>query len=116
MVLVHGMGGFRNIGPVDYFYGVPAALKMDGHDVWISRQDPINDSDVRGAQVETYVQSVLAATGKAKVNLIGHSQGGFDVRYVASHLGAQVGAVVTIASPMGGDPIADVALAAGPQA
>ena len=52
IVLVHGMAGFRNIGPIGYFYGIPEALRKDGHDVWVSRQDPINDSEVRGAQVQ----------------------------------------------------------------
>jgi triacylglycerol lipase len=111
IVLVHGMAGFRNIGPIDYFYDIPAALRMDGHDVWVSRQDPINDSEARGAQVLAFVQTVLAATGKAKVDLIAHSQGGFDARYVASALGDRVATVVTIATPHAGDPVADVALA-----
>ncbi|HZU82245.1 MAG TPA: triacylglycerol lipase [Polyangiaceae bacterium] len=108
IVLVHGMAGFRNIGSLEYFYGVPEALRKDGHDVWVSVADPINDSEVRGAQVATYVQTVLAMTGKRKVNLIGHSQGGFDVRYVASTMGEHVAAVVTIAAPMAGDPLADI--------
>ena len=116
IVLVHGMAGFRNIGPIDYFYGVPDALRKDGHDVWVSRQDPVNDSEVRGAEVLAYVQMVLATTGKAKVNLIAHSQGGFNARYAASAIGPRVGTVITIASPMGGNEIADVALSAGPGA
>lgn len=116
LVLVHGMAGFKNIGPIDYFYQIPDALKKDGHDVWISKQDPINDSEVRGPEVVAFVQSVLVATGKAKVNLIGHSQGGFDVRYAANALGARVAAVVTIASPMQGSPVADLAEGGGQNA
>src|SRR5262249_30577462 len=116
IVLIHGMAGFRNIGPLDYFYGVPDALRKDGHDVWVSRQAPINDADVRGAQAAAYVGQVLAMTGKARVNLIGHSQGGFDARYVASVMGDRVASVTTVAAPMGGDPIADLALGAGPSA
>lgn len=116
IVLVHGMAGFRNIGPIEYFYGIPEALRKDGHDVWVSRQDPINDSEVRGAQALAFVESVLLATGKARVNLIGHSQGGFDVRYVASKLGARVATVTTIATPHAGDPVAEAALGAGPVA
>jgi triacylglycerol lipase len=116
LVLVHGMGGFRNIGPIDYFYGVADALRKDGHDVFVSQQDPINDSDVRGPQVLDYVRTVFAMTGKRKVNLVGHSQGGFDARFVASTIGDRVGAVVTIGSPMRGDPIADLVVKNAPQA
>ena len=116
IVLVHGMAGFRNIGPIEYFYGIPEALRKDGHDVWVSRQDPVNDSEVRGPQALAYVQMVLASTGKARVNLIGHSQGGYDARYVASALGARVASVVTVSTPHGGDPVADIALGTGPLA
>jgi len=116
IILVHGMAGFRNIGPIDYFYGVPAALKMDGRDVWISRQDPINDSEVRGGEVVDYARMVLAVTGKARVNLVGHSQGGFDARYAASVLGDRVASVTTVGSPMLGTPLADLAAGAGPNA
>ena len=114
LVLVHGMAGFRKVGPIDYFYGVPEALRKDGHDVWVSQQDPLNTSEVRGPELASYVQMVLASTGKAKVNLIGHSQGGFDVRYVASVMGDRVASVTTIAAPMGGTPIADVAVGVAP--
>jgi triacylglycerol lipase len=116
LVLVHGMAGFHNIGPLDYFYGIIAALQHDGHDVWVSQQDPINDSEVRGAQLQTFVQSVLFATGKRRVDLICHSQGGFDCRYVASRMGERIGAVVTIASPMLGDPLADLVVKSLPGA
>jgi triacylglycerol lipase len=118
LVLVHGMAGFRNIGSLEYFYGVPEALRKDGHDVWVSVADPINDSEVRGAEVAAYVRLVLSSTGKRKANLLGHSQGGFDARFVASTMGDRIGAVVTVASPMGGDPLADMVVdklaAAGP--
>ena len=30
IVLVHGLFGFDNIGPVEYFYGIPSALRADG--------------------------------------------------------------------------------------
>ena len=112
IVLVHGMAGFKNIGPIDYFYGVADALRKEGHDVYVSTADPLNTSEIRGAQVKTFVDGVLASTHKAKVNLIGHSQGGFDVRYVASLEGDHIASVTTIASPMLGDPIADIATGA----
>ena len=107
IVLVHGMAGFRNIGPLGYFHKIPEAMQKDGHSVWISRSDPINDSEVRGEQVKAYVLDVLRRTGKAKAILVGHSQGGYDVSYVANRLGPRIAAVVTIASPVKGDPIAD---------
>jgi triacylglycerol lipase len=110
IVLAHGLDGFKNIGPLEYYYGVPEALTADGRDVHIAVVDPYNSSDVRGAQLLAFVQQVLAQTGAPKVNMICHSQGGLDCRYVASSLGSRVGAIVTIAAPHRGDAVADIAL------
>lgn len=114
IVLAHGLDGFKNIGPLEYYYGVPEVLRADGHEVFVAQVDAYNSSEVRGAQLQVFVQSVLQQTGAAKVDLICHSQGGLDCRYVASHLGAHVAALVMIASPNRGDPVADVATQALP--
>jgi triacylglycerol lipase len=114
IVLAHGLDGFKNIGPLEYYYGVPEALKSDGRVVYVAQVDAYNSSDVRGAQLQTFVESALMTSGAAKVNLICHSQGGLDCRYVASNIGARIGAVVTIAAPHRGDPVADVAMGALP--
>lgn len=110
IILVHGMGGFSSIGSVEYFYGVEEALRKDGHDVWTSQQDPMNSTYIRGPQLLAYVEMVLEVTGKAKVNLVAHSQGGLDSQYVASQMGPRVASVTTIATPFHGTPIIDVAL------
>jgi triacylglycerol lipase len=109
IVLAHGMSGFKNIGPLDYFYGVADALTADGHQVFVSQVDAFNSSEVRGAQLQTFIQGVITQTGAARVNLICHSQGGFDCRYAAHQIPDQVASVTTIATPHRGDPIADIA-------
>lgn len=116
IILVHGMAGFKNIGALEYFQGVPEALAADGRAVFVSRQDPINDSEVRGLELEQFVFQVLEQTRASHVHLIGHSQGGFDARWVASRNGDRVATVVTVASPMGGTPVADLAFSNGPGA
>jgi triacylglycerol lipase len=109
IVLAHGMSGFKNIGPLNYYYGVADALGKDGHDVHVAVVDAFNSSEVRGAQLQVFVEGVLSQTGAAKVNLICHSQGGFDCRYVAHEIPDKVATVTTIATPHLGDPIADIA-------
>jgi triacylglycerol lipase len=110
LVLVHGLDGFKNIGPIDYFYGVADALRKDGHTVEVAVMDPYNSSEVRGAELQSFVEQVLQSSGADKVKMICHSQGGLDCRYVASNLGAKIAAIVTISSPHRGTPVADIAV------
>jgi triacylglycerol lipase len=114
LILAHGMSGFMNIGPLNYFYGVADALRKDGHPVFVSVVDAFNSSEVRGAQLQTFVEGVLQQTGAPKVKMICHSQGGFDCRYVANQMGDKVAAIVTLATPHLGTPVADVAFKALP--
>jgi triacylglycerol lipase len=109
IVLAHGFSGFHNIGPLTYFYGVQDALSKDGHDVYVTVVDPYNSSEIRGAELVTQVEKILADTGAPKVNLICHSQGALDCRYVANQLGKKIAAVVLLAGVNRGDYVADVA-------
>jgi len=83
-VLVHGLFGFDTLAGVDYFYGIPHALTKDGASVYVAQVSATNSSEVRGEQLLEQVETLLAATGAAKVNLVGHSHGGPTARYVAS--------------------------------
>jgi triacylglycerol lipase len=110
LVLAHGFSGFHNIGPINYFYGVQGALAKDGHEVYVTTVDPYNSSEVRGAQLLAQVEQILYQSGAEKLNLICHSQGGLDCRYVANKLGAaKIGAVVMVAGTHRGSYVADVA-------
>jgi len=105
IVLAHGLLGFDTlIGFVEYWWGIPDALEEDGAQVFVTETSGVNSSTVRGEQLLAQVQDILAITGKSKVNLIGHSQGGFDVRYVASVRPDLVASVTTVASPHKGAP------------
>ena len=87
IVLAHGFFGFEDfagVGFITYFYGVKDELADRGEaQVFTPAVDPFNDSETRGEELLAHVERILAETGAAKVNLIGHSQGGLDSRYVA---------------------------------
>ncbi len=74
---------------------------------------PFDTSEHRAALLVPQIQAILAQTGKAKVNLIGHSQGGMDARVLASPngfaMGDQIASVTTIATPNHGTLLADAA-------
>jgi triacylglycerol lipase len=114
MVLAHGFFGFEDfagVGFITYFYGVKDELASRGEtQVYTPAVDPFNDSETRGEALLAHVERILAETGAEKVNLIGHSQGGLDSRYVAHQRPELVASVTTFATPHRGTPIADVVL------
>jgi triacylglycerol lipase len=114
IVLVHGLLGFDNIGPVEYFYGVPSALRADGAKVYVVQVSAANSTEKRGEQLLTQVKQILAATGAAKVNLIGHSHGGPTARYVASVSPALVASVSSVGGVNKGTVVADLAVGLTP--
>lgn len=107
IVLSHGLFGFGKIGPVDYWYGIPSDLQSNGARVFVTAQTPAQSHDVRGEQLLAQVKEIQAITGAAKVNLIGHSQGGMTVRYVAGVAPDRVASVTSVSTPHKGSPVAD---------
>jgi len=107
IVLAHGMAGFDQLfGVYDYWYGIPSDLSSCGARVYVTTVSPFNSSEQRGEQLLQQVQRIVAISGASKVNLIGHSHGGFDVRYVASVRPDLVASVTTIGSPHKGAELA----------
>ncbi|MDR3369792.1 triacylglycerol lipase [Rhodoferax sp.] len=114
IVLVHGLFGFDNIGPVDYWYGIPSALRADGAKVYVAQVSAANSTEVRGEQLLTQVKQILAVTGATKVNLMGHSHGGPTIRYVASVRPDLVASVTSIGGVNKGSAVADLILNVAP--
>ncbi|ELK8309457.1 triacylglycerol lipase [Vibrio vulnificus] len=108
IVLVHGLFGFDKLAGVDYFYGIPESLTKDGAKVYVAQVSATNSSEVRGEQLLSQVEMLLAATGAAKVNLIGHSHGGPTARYVASVRPDLVASVTSIGGVNKGSKVADL--------
>lgn len=115
IVLAHGMFGFKSLlgGVVDYWYQIPSDLQANGAKVYVTQVAALESSEVRGEQFLKQVQDVLAITGAAKVNLMGHSHGGHSVRYVAGLMPSKVASVTAIGSPVKGSPVADLVTQTG---
>jgi triacylglycerol lipase len=114
IVLVHGLFGFDSLGPLEYFYGIPGALRSGGAQVYVTSVSAANSTEVRGEQLLFQVRQILAATGAEKVHLIGHSHGGPTSRYVASVRPDLVASVTSIGGVNKGSRVADVLIGAAP--
>ncbi len=113
IVLAHGMFGFNDLAGVEYWYGIPEALRAQGANVYVTQVSPLNTSVQRGEQLLAEVETILAVSGSAKVNLIGHSHGGQSIRYVAAMIPTHVASITAVGSPGLGSPVADDVLAIG---
>jgi triacylglycerol lipase len=107
IVFAHGLFGFGKVGPLDYWYQIPQTLVANGAQVFVTTVSAANSTAVRGEQLLAQVEDVIAITGKAKVNLMGHSHGGPTSRYVAGVAPQLVASVTSIAGPNKGSAVAD---------
>jgi triacylglycerol lipase len=116
IVLMHGMLGFDRILDVyTYWYGIIEALQRGGAEVYVLSVSPLSSTTARAEQALEQIETILAVSGHARVNLIGHSQGGLDARYVATVRPDLVASVTTVSTPHTGAALADHLLM-GPRA
>lgn len=114
IVLVHGLFGFDSALGIDYFYGIPSALRAGGAKVYVAQVSAANSTEVRGEQLLAQVKTILAMTGAQKVNLIGHSHGGPTSRYVAGVAPQLVASVTSVGGVNRGSRVADIVRGVAP--
>ena len=109
IVLAPGVLGFdKLVGFVDYWYGIPSGLQDGGAKVYATSASAFSSSEARGEQLLSQAQTILAITGAQKINLIGHSHGGYSIRYVADVMPTRVASLTLVHSPVKGSPVADL--------
>ena len=119
--LVHGILGFDDTkglanGLVKYWGGLDNYLRSQGAKVLTPGSSAMSNIQNRAWETKSQLATWMAANGCTKVHLIGHSQGGLVVRYIAANTGfaSKVASVTTINSLHKGAPLADISLAVIP--
>jgi triacylglycerol lipase len=117
IVLAHGLLGFDELRlagnlfrGVQYWRGITDALRANGIEVIIASVPPSSSIEERAAKLSKDIEE--KADGKS-VNIIAHSMGGLDARYMISRLrpdNVNVLSLTTIASPHRGSYFADFLL------
>ncbi|PWU55668.1 lipase, partial [Micromonospora sp. S4605] len=89
-----------------------ARLRADGYRVFIYQLPGLGLGDIPASAraFAGYVDQVRAATGAARVDLVGHSEGGLVSRYFLKRLGGTgvVGRYVSLGSPQYGTYVANI--------
>ncbi|GAM20778.1 hypothetical protein SAMD00019534_039530 [Acytostelium subglobosum LB1] len=109
LLLLHGLFGFRELGPFVYFHGITEPLKSLGAKVVATRVHPTDSIANRAAQLQTQLSQVLKQYNTDKVHVIAHSMGGLDARYLINKLDWErnIMSLTTLATPHRGSYIAD---------
>lgn len=100
ILMVHGTG-FRDWKRIGYWGRIPEVLRQQGAEVYFGNQDGWATVEENARHLAQRVDEVLAETGSEKLNLIAHSKGGLDARYLLSSLGYgdRVASLTTISAP-----------------
>jgi triacylglycerol lipase len=112
IVLSHGFAGFDQLGPLGYFGKAPDALRAAGFAVYVTAVTPMGATQtLRGPQLAHQIACIAKASGSAQLDLVGHSQGGLDVRWAAAQpaIRKHVASVTTISTPHRGVVVGDMA-------
>lgn len=108
IVLVHGTPGWNQLGPIEYWYGIPELLRQNGFEVFVVEDTAFASIAERAQQLHDQVVAQYPDP-RVKINLVAHSMGGIDSRHAiaALGLGDRVASLTTIGSPHHGTSISD---------
>jgi len=110
VVLVHGIGAHDRGGMINFWGGIPERLKKNGVKVFLGNTDAWGDFESNAKLLKTSVDKILHETKSEKVNIIAHSKGGLDSRYLIwkYDYGNKVASLTTVSTPHHGSEIADL--------
>ncbi|QQO09987.1 esterase/lipase family protein [Breznakiella homolactica] len=110
LVLVHGIVAHDRGGIIDFWGRIPKVLKSYGIDVYLGNTDSWGDYGSNAKLLKQTIDDILAGTNKQKVNIIAHSKGGLDSRYLIwkYNFGEKIASLTTIGTPHHGVDIAEL--------
>jgi triacylglycerol lipase len=109
VVLVHGISVHDRKGVFGFWGRIPEVLRGAGIPVYFGNTDAWGGSESNALILKETVEKVMRETGAPKVNLIAHSKGGLDCRFLISRhdFGDRVASLTTISTPHRGAELAD---------
>ena len=107
VVLVHGIA-MKQLRIINAFGKIGHKLEEEGHIVFVAPIDGFGTVESNAAQLKDFVAEILRKTGAEQVNIIAHSKGGLDTKYMITHLGMEdkIASLTTLCTPHRGSVIA----------
>ncbi len=112
VVLMHGFGMLAVFLRGGHMHDEAMYLRLRGVRAYAPNVSPYHTVPVRADMWKDRIFKILDETKKDRVNLIAHSMGGLDARYLISELQMHevVASLVTVSTPHRGSSLADIVL------
>lgn len=110
IVLLHGIGYRDDMLMLNSWGRIPKVLEAAGAQVVQGGLDAWNSHENSALALKPNIEQVLSETGSTKVNIIAHSKGGLEARYLISKLdmAEKVASLTTVCTPHHGSAVADL--------
>jgi triacylglycerol lipase len=110
VVLVHGIVAHDRGGIIDFWGRIPQKLQENNVKVFFGNTDAWGSYESNAELLKVTIDRILDETNSEKVNIIAHSKGGIDSRYLIwkYNYGDKVASLTTISTPHHGAKIADL--------
>ncbi len=107
IILAHGIAA-KDARIMNAFGKIGDELTKAGYSVHIADTDGFGTIEGNAQQLKDFILRVLAETGSEKVNIIAHSKGGLDSKYMITELGMEdrIASLTTLCTPHRGSIIA----------
>ncbi len=111
ILMVHGVF-FRDTAFFNYWGRIPKALEDNGARVFYGGHESAASIENSALELSERIQTIVRKIGCEKVNIIAHSKGGLDCRYMIEHTPARayVASLTTVNTPHRGCEFADYLL------
>ncbi len=99
-MLIHGIG-YCDADHERYWGRIPSFLEEHGAVLYFGNQDAFGSIENNGVQLKASVMGALKESNAEKLNLIAHSKGGIEARYLISNMGMEgkIASLTTLATP-----------------
>jgi len=110
VVMVHGIAAHDRKSLINFWGRIPETLRNNRAVVFLGNTDAWGSIESNAAILKSTIDKVLLETKSEKVNIIAHSKGGIDSRYLIwkYDYGDKIASLTTISTPHHGAELADL--------
>ena len=107
IILAHGIAA-KQLRVLNAFGRIGEELEAEGYKIYIADTDGFGSIENNAKQLKRFIEAVKITCQCDKVNIIAHSKGGLDAKYMITHLGMEdsVASLTTLCTPHRGSIIA----------